>query len=70
MLLKQRVIHEIEALSTKDLLVLQQIIHALAEANSVTERTRGNAYLVVRKSLEHCPGNWAKEILRQRDERL
>lgn len=71
MLLKQRIIHEIEALPNKDLLIVQQLIRALSATKAIPRQTsRSTAYLQAREVLQNTNGNWAQEILQQREDRL
>lgn len=70
MLLKQRIIHELESLPNDDLLVIQQMIRALKAAKPLPRQTDSNAYLATREALKNCGGSWARDILQQREERL
>jgi hypothetical protein len=70
MLLKQRIIQDIESLPNADLLVIQQMIRALTAVKPLPRQTRGKAYLATREALQNCGGSWAQDILQQREDRL
>ncbi len=70
MLLKQRIIHEIESLPNADLLVIEQMIRALTAIKPLPRQTRGKAYLATREALKNCGGSWARDIVQQREDRL
>lgn len=70
MQLKKRIIHEIESLPTADLLVIQHVISALNAAKQRPVPVRGIAYLEAREALKNCGGNWAHDILREREDRI
>ena len=70
MLLKQRIIHEIESLPNADLLVIEQMIRALTAIKPLPRQTRGKAYLATREALKSCGGSWARDIVQQREDRL
>jgi len=71
MILRQRLIRELEQLSSIELIIVQNFVHTLKMpkySQSTHQNTEG--YLETRKALATYQGNLSDDIIREREERI
>ncbi len=70
MLLRERLISEINALPVADLVIIQQVVFALSTRQSISSSVSSASALEVREALRHCRGNFADDIVEAREDRF
>ena len=69
-LLKERLIHELDALAPSELLAVQQVIETLKRSSKKPSRQGQEAARNVREALSLLPGSLSEAILQEREERI